>query len=212
MSLRTGYGPIDDDVLHTIHARRVFVYLSSIPDAMTLFTALVVAFNHLFLLSSAHVHNAHHHLHRDKRLLFDFTNKPVDVQGVHAFHPPTTGDQRGPCPGLNALANHGYISRDGVASFAEAVSAINEVYGMVSFVGQNTSETLIYSNQRILQGLDLATILATMGVVWGGAPVSLDPRFSIGGEDPAVSNLLDGLLGVLGKSSRSRLVLFIRSD
>jgi hypothetical protein len=145
---------------------------------MTLFTTLVVAFTPFVLLSSAHVHDTHRHLHLDKRLLFDFTNKPIDVSGVHAFHPPTAGDQRGPCPGLNALANHGYISRDGIASFAEVVSAINGIYGM---------------------GLDIATVLATMGVVWGGAPVSLDPRFSIGGEDPAVSNLLDGLLGLLGK-------------
>jgi hypothetical protein len=40
------------------------------------------------------------------------------VSGVHAFQPPNfeAGDQRGPCPGLNALANHGYIPRKGVVS------------------------------------------------------------------------------------------------
>lgn len=39
------------------------------------------------------------------------------VTGEHSFQPPDfdKGDQRGPCPGLNALANHGYISRDGIA-------------------------------------------------------------------------------------------------
>ncbi|KAF8519981.1 Cloroperoxidase [Hysterangium stoloniferum] len=31
----------------------------------------------------------------------------------HAFHPPTEGDIRGPCPALNALANHGYLPRSG---------------------------------------------------------------------------------------------------
>ncbi|KAK3630574.1 hypothetical protein LTR56_017372 [Elasticomyces elasticus] len=29
------------------------------------------------------------------------------------FHPPGTGDVRSPCPGLNALANHGFIHHDG---------------------------------------------------------------------------------------------------
>ncbi|KAM0798254.1 putative peroxidase [Usnea florida] len=29
------------------------------------------------------------------------------------YHPPTTTDTRGPCPVLNTLANHGYISRNG---------------------------------------------------------------------------------------------------
>ncbi|KAH7346826.1 Chloroperoxidase [Rhexocercosporidium sp. MPI-PUGE-AT-0058] len=35
----------------------------------------------------------------------------VDVSGTHAFTPPnfSKGDMRGPCPGLNALANHNYL-------------------------------------------------------------------------------------------------------
>ncbi|PHH74800.1 hypothetical protein CDD80_2843 [Ophiocordyceps camponoti-rufipedis] len=31
----------------------------------------------------------------------------------HYYRPPGPGDVRGPCPGLNALANHGYLHRDG---------------------------------------------------------------------------------------------------
>lgn len=33
----------------------------------------------------------------------------VSNQGTHKFVPPnfSSGDQRGPCPGLNAMANHG---------------------------------------------------------------------------------------------------------
>ncbi|CAG8100898.1 unnamed protein product [Penicillium salamii] len=105
---------------------------------------------------------------------------PVDVTGEHAFQPPNfeNGDQRGPCPGLNALANHAYIPRDGVVSFANVITAINEVYGM---------------------GVDLATILAIMGTVWTGDPLSLDPRFSIGGRDTGVNNLLNNLGGLLGE-------------
>lgn len=42
-----------------------------------------------------------------KRLggIFDAASQKVDVSGAHAFTPPGSGDQRGPCPGLNALAN-----------------------------------------------------------------------------------------------------------
>jgi hypothetical protein len=62
---------------------------------------------------------------KDKRFLVDL-NKPIDITGKHVFKTPGQNDQRGPCPGLNALANHGYISRNGVTSFAEVVTAINQ--------------------------------------------------------------------------------------
>jgi hypothetical protein len=47
-------------------------------------------------------------------------------------------------------------------------------------------------------GADLALLLAVMGVVWTGNPVSLSPSFSIGGPDPNVQNLLGNALGLLG--------------
>ncbi|KAJ1712411.1 oxidase [Aspergillus flavus] len=113
-----------------------------------------------------------------KRLLMDSMNSPIDRD--HAFQPPDfeKGDQRGPCPGLNALANHAYIPRNGVVSFTNVVAATNEVYGM---------------------GVDLATILGAMGTVWTGNPLSLDPSFSIGGRDTGVNNLLGNLGGLLGE-------------
>ncbi|KAJ5478289.1 hypothetical protein N7530_003798 [Penicillium desertorum] len=116
----------------------------------------------------------------EKRFLFSLMKSPVDVTGEHAFQPQDfeNGDQRGPCPGLNALANHGYIPRSGVVSFTNVIAAINKVYGM---------------------GVDLATILAIMGTVWTGDVLSLDPSFSIGGPDTGVNNLLNNLGGVLGE-------------
>lgn len=36
---------------------------------------------------------------------FDPTLQYVSTTGQHAFVPPVTGDFRGPCPGLNAMAN-----------------------------------------------------------------------------------------------------------
>jgi hypothetical protein len=106
-----------------------------------------------------------------------FTNKAIDVTGKHAFQAPSSTDQRGPCPGLNAMANHGYIHRSGVVSLIDAVAGMHQVYNM---------------------GIDLALVLAIMGVVWTGDPVSLDPSFSIGGNSTAVWNALDNVQGLLG--------------
>lgn len=102
------------------------------------------------------------------------------VDGDHEWREPNfaNGAQRGPCPGLNALANHGYINRDGVAGLLSVVPAINEVYGM---------------------DVGLATLLSVMGTVWTGDPLSLTPGFSLDGYHPKVANLLGNLLGLLGK-------------
>ncbi|KAF7195117.1 Dothistromin biosynthesis peroxidase dotB [Pseudocercospora fuligena] len=167
-------------------------------------------------ISSPH-HGAHQHIrHPEKRLLVNTFKEPISVTGDHAFQPPGEGDQRGPCmvtdmhldliPVLTVFflrswaecsrkpcmatkrhlylnlmltfsSGQGYIPRDGVVSFLGAITAMNEVYGV---------------------SLELGTILAVMGVVWTGNPVSLNPSFSIGGNDTEVQNLLGNLLGVLG--------------
>ncbi|EED17824.1 oxidase, putative [Talaromyces stipitatus ATCC 10500] len=114
-----------------------------------------------------------------KRSLLDPLSSPIEVTGEHQFVPPdfAAGDQRGPCPGLNALANHGYIPHNGVVSLAEVVPAINQVWGMA---------------------LDLGLILGVMGTVWVGDPISLNPSFSIAGESPAIEDLLNNVFGILG--------------
>lgn len=58
--------------------------------------------------------------------------------------------------------------------------------------------TLTLFNVVYGMGVDLATVLAIMGTVWTGDPLSLDPSFSIGGPDPGVNNLLGNLGGLLG--------------
>ncbi|KAK2016858.1 oxidase [Colletotrichum eremochloae] len=119
-------------------------------------------------------HEAH-----EKRLLFDPMTTPIDVSGEHRFIPPNfeKGDQRGPCPGLNALANHGYISRDGVTGIAEVTGAINRVFGM---------------------GIDISAILGVLGTVFVGNPLSVNPGFSIGDVSRSSNNILDNLFGLLG--------------
>ncbi|KAE8130825.1 hypothetical protein BDV38DRAFT_266108 [Aspergillus pseudotamarii] len=80
-----------------------------------------------------------------KRLLIDSMSSPIDsrsfphVPGMgvaeeycnevtreHTFQPPDFEkcDQRGPCPGLNALANHAYIPRSGVVPVSEKPACI----------------------------------------------------------------------------------------
>ncbi|KZV94047.1 Cloroperoxidase [Exidia glandulosa HHB12029] len=44
----------------------------------------------------------------------------------HPFIPLFPGQQRGPCPGLNTLASHGYLPRSGVATPAQIITAVQE--------------------------------------------------------------------------------------
>ena len=68
------------------------------------------------------------------------------------------GDIRGPCPGLNAAANHGYIARNGVTNLLEAIDGTNKVFNM---------------------GLDLGGFLSAYSVLQDGDPLTL--KWSIGG-------------------------------
>ncbi|EWZ31052.1 uncharacterized protein FOBCDRAFT_208302 [Fusarium oxysporum Fo47] len=112
---------------------------------------------------------------------FDAKKQRISVSGEHEFLPPNlkAGDQRGPCPGLNALANHGYLPRNGVADMQTIIKATNEVYGM---------------------SLDLGGFLAVYGTVFNGNPVSLNPGYSIGGPSRFSQNILNGG-GILGTPS-----------
>lgn len=56
-------------------------------------------------------------------------NQLVDVTGTHRWIAPGPNDIRGPCPGLNALANHGYFPRSGVVPLTTGATATNQVYG-----------------------------------------------------------------------------------
>lgn len=78
---------------------------------------------------------------------------------------------------MNSLANHGYISRDGIATVAESITAVNNVYGM---------------------GLDIGTFLTVYSLVLAGNPLSLNPSYSIGNFSADVENILDNAAGILG--------------
>lgn len=48
----------------------------------------------------------------------------------HQFVAPGPNDQRGPCPGLNAFANHGFLPHNGYATAAQFIDATMSVVGM----------------------------------------------------------------------------------
>ncbi|CUA73371.1 hypothetical protein RSOLAG22IIIB_10762 [Rhizoctonia solani] len=80
---------------------------------------------------------------------FDPVKQKIDVTGQYAFQPPTATDKRGPCPALNALANHGYLPHNGVTNFSQAAYAVNKVFGM---------------------GVDVSGLLSTLGTLLNGNP------------------------------------------
>lgn len=55
---------------------------------------------------------------------------PAPGDDAHQFVAPTDLDIRGPCPGLNAAANHGFLSRSGITNYSELVDAVQNVYNM----------------------------------------------------------------------------------
>ena len=61
---------------------------------------------------------------------FDPSSQLVDVSGDHEYRPPGKGDIRGPCAGLNSAANHGYISRDGIANAADITKGLWEAFSL----------------------------------------------------------------------------------
>lgn len=160
-----------------------------------------------------------------RQATFDPTSQQVSTDGVYSWVAPGAGDQRGPCPGLNALANHGYLPHNGVADIPTIISAVNTgESSLFCWSSQGCAAALLYLNtpppcapylllvsqcgQAIRNtvniniaygmGLDLGTFLAVYGTAFDGDPLSADPGYSIGG--PATSEEILGL-GLLGTSS-----------
>ncbi|UZJ55765.1 hypothetical protein CBS101457_005085 [Exobasidium rhododendri] len=79
---------------------------------------------------------------------------------AHPFIAPGPTDQRGPCPGLNTLANHGYLPRNGIVTAGQVEEAASEGFNMAA---------------------DLSGLLNLVAVAFNG---NLETEtFSIGGED-----------------------------
>ncbi|EGG05409.1 uncharacterized protein MELLADRAFT_78128 [Melampsora larici-populina 98AG31] len=59
----------------------------------------------------------------------------------HAFMEPGPGDIRGLCPGLNIIANHGYIPRNGITDMIQLAYGLEEGLGMKMSIGRSDSRT-----------------------------------------------------------------------
>ena len=55
---------------------------------------------------------------------FDAEAQRVSTTGKHAWKAPGKNDQRGPCPGLNALANHGYLPHNGIGTIDQFIDSV----------------------------------------------------------------------------------------
>lgn len=91
-------------------------------------------------------------------------DQEVSVTGEHAYASPGVSDIRGPCPGLNAAANHGYLPRNGIVSLEETVAGLEASYSMSPELGAVLAAYAIATNGNLLQG------------VWSiGGPLPTDP-------------------------------------
>jgi hypothetical protein len=66
--------------------------------------------------------------------VFDSVAQHINVTGPHAYEPPGPNDFRGPCPGLNSLANHNFIPHNGVVTLLDSIGAsfTGTVYSHIS--------------------------------------------------------------------------------
>ena len=111
-----------------------------------------------------------------KEYTFDADLQHVDLTGDHAWIAPGPDDRRGPCSGLNALANHGFISRDGVVDRNDVINGISQAMGL---------------------SRDATIFLETATSFFNGDPIS--GKWSIGGYSPKVATLGALQEGLLGK-------------
>jgi len=100
---------------------------------------------------------------------------PAPGDTAHYFVAPGPLDIRGPCPGLNTLANHNFLSHDGLTTYNELVDAQQNVYNI---------------------GFGLANLLAIAGVGLTGDLIT--GRMSLGCPRDDWTNFLPGVLGYEG--------------
>lgn len=100
---------------------------------------------------------------------------------AHPWQAPGPGDQRGPCPGLNTLANHGYIPRNGLINPVQLLVGtwrglsispdVGAILGVLSwpFMGDLTTMKLSIGTR-----VGLGDGLAHHGILEGDASVTRD--------------------------------------
>ncbi|CZT22204.1 uncharacterized protein RCC_08073 [Ramularia collo-cygni] len=100
---------------------------------------------------------------------------PAVGDDAHRYIAPTSRDIRGPCPGLNVAANHGFLARDGVSTYAELVDACQNVYNVgydlanvLALIALQADGDLI--TQKISIGCDATTRTSISPILTGSQP------------------------------------------
>ncbi|KZV87671.1 aromatic peroxygenase precursor [Exidia glandulosa HHB12029] len=95
------------------------------------------------------------------------TSLKLVVDKDHQWKPLRAGDQRGPCPGLNALASHGWLPRNGIVTPGEIVTAVQNGYNM-----EWKRAVLVTYAAFLVNGNHLTNLLSLGGMSWltGHAP------------------------------------------
>ncbi|KIJ50121.1 hypothetical protein M422DRAFT_245925 [Sphaerobolus stellatus SS14] len=119
------------------------------------------------------------------------------------------GDIRGPCPGLNTLASHGYLPRNGIATPAQVVEAAQEGFSM----DNNTAILIIYASM-LIDGNPVTNLMSIGGKCNPGQPVfraTLILKSPLTGPDPPKPAIVGGLnthAGFEGDASLTRADFF----
>ncbi|KZO94165.1 Cloroperoxidase [Calocera viscosa TUFC12733] len=104
---------------------------------------------------------------------------PAPGDTAHEYQDPPPGAYRGPCPGLNTLANHGFLSRDGITTYTEMVAGLQNVYNV---------------------DFSTAVALTMLGFVFDGDPIS--EMMSIGGDATLITGQDGNFTGEYGGVSK----------
>ncbi|EJD44057.1 heme-thiolate peroxidase [Auricularia subglabra TFB-10046 SS5] len=85
----------------------------------------------------------------------------------HPYIAPRPGDARGPCPGMNTLANHGWLPRSGVATPQQIITASEKGFNM----GHNLATFVTFANM-LVNGNHLTNLMSigTLTPLTGPAP------------------------------------------
>jgi len=85
---------------------------------------------------------------------------------VGVYEAPKETDDRSPCPGLNALANHGYLPRDGRnISARDIVKSVTEKYGLSKPLASLVAYgTLLLIKKPLFQKITLKDLASNPGV------------------------------------------------
>lgn len=76
--------------------------------------------------------------------VFDPVEQLVSTSGDHAWQAPGPGDIRGPCAGLNAAANHNYLPRNGIATYAAVETGLLAAFGLDQTATQLLHQTTTF--------------------------------------------------------------------